>query len=116
MDAAPKPIESYEQLLQLLRDRMVALDTSFEAVESTAGLTERYLAKILGPHPIKRLGPVSWSIFAALGLRLVVLEDTEQLARVRDRLRRPFHVRRSGPHDAWVARQLAANGECGAGK
>jgi hypothetical protein len=99
-------IESYEQLLQLLRNRMAALDTSFERVEAVSGISDRYLSRVLGPHPSKGLGPVTFSIFGALGLRVVLVEDPELLDRVRDRLRR--HCRKTnGMHSAWVQRQQA---------
>jgi hypothetical protein len=103
MNAAPIAVDSYEQLLQTLRDRMAALDTSFEQVESVSGIGDRYLNRVLGPHPTKGIGPVTFSIFAALGLRLVLVEDPQLLGRVRDRLRRRFL--RNGPHDSWVRRQ-----------
>jgi hypothetical protein len=37
----------------------------------------------LQPKPIKYLGPVSWNIFEALGLRVVVLEDPAALAKAK---------------------------------
>ena len=109
MDATPKPVESYAELLQLLRDRMCELDTSFEQVEVVSGVTDRYLSRVLGPNPTKGIGPVSFSIFAALGLRVVLVEDREQLDRVRDRLRRDHRHTHNGTHAAWVARQQAAS-------
>ena len=107
MDTAPiATVETYEQLLQLLRARMVALDSSYETVEVVSGIGERYLNRVLGPHPTKGIGPVTFSIFGALGLRVVLVEDPELVARVRARLRCRFE--RNGPHANWVKRQQAA--------
>jgi len=55
-------------------------------------------SKILGPRPVKKFGPVSWSIFEALGLRVVVEVDPEAVERMRDR---------------WVPRQVALRTDVG---
>ena len=71
MDTAPiATVETYEQLLQLLRARMVALDSSYEMVEVVSGIGERYLNRVLGPNPTKGIGPVTFSIFGAWAFAL----------------------------------------------
>jgi hypothetical protein len=52
-----------------------------------AGLPLRYTMKLLAPIPIKALGPTSMGpLLGALGLKLVVMEDTEVLEKIRRRL------------------------------
>jgi hypothetical protein len=66
---------------------MVELNITFETLDCVGGLSPRYAQKLLGSTPTKRLGEVSLGcVLGALGLRLIVVEDPEQLARVKDRL------------------------------
>jgi hypothetical protein len=78
---------SYQELITALRARVVELGTTGESVDDVAGLPQRYTAKLLAPIPIKTLGKISLGpLLGALGLALVVVEDREALARIRDRL------------------------------
>lgn len=80
-------VSDYGELLDVLRGRVRELDVSFATVDATAGLPERYVQKLMGVSPSKCFGPISLGcVLGALGLRLIVVEDPEQLAKVRDRL------------------------------
>jgi hypothetical protein len=80
-------IKSYEDLLAVVRSRMIALDITFETLDVTSGVQIGYSAKLLAGRTRRRFGNVSLpSVLGALGLQLVVLEDPAALARVHDRL------------------------------
>jgi hypothetical protein len=98
MDASPaKPIEieSYDQLIAALRNRIVELGIVFDTVESVAGLSSRYAAKLLAENPTKHFGPVTlFPVLSALGLRLRLEPDDQAIATLSKRsdwclLRRP---------------------------
>jgi hypothetical protein len=81
-------VHSYAELIAALRARVVELNTTGEAVDELSGLPARYTAKLLAlPVPVKSLGPVSLApLLGALGLKLIVAEDTEALEKIRHRL------------------------------
>lgn len=79
------PISDYGELCAAVRARMAEVDIAFETLDFLAGTQVGYAAKILGPTPSRRFGPVSWSILEALGLRVVVEVDPEAVERMRDR-------------------------------
>lgn len=77
----------YNELIQVARDRMRELDITLETLDHISGLAPHYSQRLIGLNPEKRFGAVSLTaIMGALGLRLVVEEDQEALARVRSRL------------------------------
>jgi len=79
--------QDYNDLVKLARARMRQLNISLETLDYISGLTPRYSQKILGLKPEKRFGAVSLTaMMGALGLRLVVEEDQEALARIQSRL------------------------------
>jgi hypothetical protein len=85
-------IRSHKELVDVMRARVVALDTTHEAVGELAGLPARYANKIFAG--MKRLGPASLELLcAALALKLHVVEDAEMLVRIAPRL-----VRRKYAH------------------
>jgi hypothetical protein len=80
-------INTLEGLRLALRDRREALNVSFEAVDTIAGLTPGHASKLLSPTPIKKLGDTSLPLLlGALGLKLILIEDTAAFERVRTRL------------------------------
>jgi hypothetical protein len=80
-------IASYQDLITGLRQRVAELGTSFEAVGELTLSAPRYVGKILAPSPRKFLSARSFQDFlSALGVKLLLVEDEEQLARIRDRL------------------------------
>jgi hypothetical protein len=93
----PKVVSSIPELLAVVRDRQNALDLSNEVVEGIGGLSDRYLAKVLGPNPSKNFGEMSLgAVLGALALgivRIEIAEDAEQRARIshrwKPRKRRP---------------------------
>jgi hypothetical protein len=80
-------VSNYTALLDCIRARKAELDISFEVLDAVSGLQSGYSAKLLAPHPARRLGEVSLAcLLGALGLRLIVEPDPVALALVRDRL------------------------------
>ena len=80
-------IRNYQELHLALRERAEQLGVSRLTIDDVSGLPSGYSAKLLAPVPIKRLGPLSFGLMLqALGLKLVVVEDREALARVKSRL------------------------------
>jgi hypothetical protein len=78
-------IRSYDDLVAVIRGRIVELQVSYETVDNVAGLADHHTSKLI--CGIKRYGLVSLgATLGALGMVLVAVEDTEQLARVRSRL------------------------------
>ena len=66
---------------------MIELDVTLATVDHVAGLPTNYASKLLGPNPRKGLGGMSFgAILGAIGIKLVAIEDTDALARVRHRL------------------------------
>jgi hypothetical protein len=87
-------VQQYGELVEALRRRCAELDIPFSVVDDIAGLPDRYLSKILSPNPIKGIGRISWCVFEALGLRLVLIEDPAALAKAQR-------------HPAWRERKYA---------
>jgi hypothetical protein len=88
-------VRDYASLLQALQARIVALDVSAASVEGVAGLTDGYLSKILR-RPLRSMRPITMGILLqSLGVKLVMVDDVEQLERVRARLGRRD---KRGPH------------------
>jgi hypothetical protein len=99
-------IRSYDELVKVIRARVFALDTTIDAVNELGGLPDRYLSKILGPGRPKHFGPLSLTVtLQALGLVLIVAEDSEQLDRVRSRLTPRCYPVRPEPTQAAVEPQ-----------
>lgn len=77
----------YHELIAVLRKWMDGLGSTMEVVDEVAGLPTRYTSKIFAPIAIKTLGKVSLgATLGALGLKLLVAIDDEQLARIKHRL------------------------------
>jgi len=73
-------------------------------IDEVSGLQSGYTGKLLAISPSRNLGRLSLGcLLSTLGLRLVVVEDPEALARVRPRLERRKH---NGKH-----RQLGPAGQ-----
>jgi hypothetical protein len=79
-------LNSYDQLHRAIRDRADELKVTRQTIDAVAGTQEGYAGKILGPGKTKRLGHVSWEILPALGIAVILVEDTKMLDQVRDRL------------------------------
>jgi hypothetical protein len=80
-------IQSYDQLIQIVRARVDELGTTIDAVGERAGLADRYLPKVLGPARRKGFGPMSlMTVLQAVGLSLVVVQNPDDLERIKARL------------------------------
>jgi len=80
-----KVIKSYEDLIDLVKDRIAEFNVALTTIDSLAGLPDRYCEKLVNCR--RRFGPVSFStVLPALGIRLVAVEDTEQLEAIKSRL------------------------------
>ena len=79
---------AYAGLVRTLRARKEALDVSFATLEDIGGLQAGYLSKLMSPTaPSKVFGPVSLELtLAALGVKILIVEDAAAMARIRSRL------------------------------
>jgi hypothetical protein len=81
-----KVITSMTGLLEAIRARQDELDLSCETIDEIAGLPARYTSKLLAPVPLRGISHMSLTaILGALGIGLVVVEDSVQRAKVADR-------------------------------
>jgi hypothetical protein len=76
-------IRNYSELLAALRRRCDELDVSHETVDAVAGIPAGYFSKLVSTKPMKHIGPISWVVLEALGLRVIVEDDPEALKRSR---------------------------------
>jgi hypothetical protein len=78
-------VTEYGQLVAALRARAEELNVSNLLLDEIGGTQTGYCSKIL--IGIKTLGRISLGcILGALAIKLIVVEDTEQLDRIRSRL------------------------------
>jgi hypothetical protein len=81
-----KVITSMSALLDAIRARRDELNLSHETIDSLAGFPAGYTGKLLAPVPVRGISHMSLTaILGALGIGLVVVEDTAQRAKVEDR-------------------------------
>jgi hypothetical protein len=97
----PAIVTSMPELIDAIRARRDELNISHETIDDIAGLPSGYTSKLLAPSPIKNLGWMSLgAILGALGIGLVVIEDSVQRAKVESRWckrkRIPKPTRQSG--------------------
>jgi hypothetical protein len=86
-------VRSADDLRALFRQRIASLGITFETADTIAGLPAGYTAKLLGPEPMRRFGPVALeALMGATGIMLIAVEDPDALARVKKRF---VHRRRS---------------------
>jgi hypothetical protein len=91
-------VRSWNDLHAALRARAESLNVSRLVLDELSGLQSGYASKLLAPVPMRHFGRVSLgAMLGALGLKLVVQEDKEALARIAGRLvRRERNVPRRG--------------------
>jgi hypothetical protein len=100
-------VSDYGALVSALRARSAELNVRREVLDSVAGLQQGYSAKLLSPVPSKSLGRVSLGpVLQALGLAIVLVEDAEALARVKNRFGTPERrtMRGGGKHNVITIR------------
>lgn len=72
-----------DSLVAILRRRRAELQLSDVLVDELAGLAAGHAGKLLGPAPVRRLGAMSLSaLLGVLAVKLVVVVDAEQAARI----------------------------------
>jgi hypothetical protein len=80
-------IKNYNDLHTALRERVKQLGTTYECIDDLSGLPQRYANKVLSPSQMKGLGRLSLGcMLGATGVKLIMVEDKEALARIRTRL------------------------------
>lgn len=80
-------VRTYNDLHLILRARSDELGITRLTLDEAAGLTPGHASKILAPQPIKRLGDATFPLMlGALGLKLIVVEDEQALARIAPKL------------------------------
>jgi hypothetical protein len=94
--------------LALCRKRIASLDTTHEAANAFAGLSDGYLAKLLGPNPSRRVGSRAFDrLLRVTGTKLVVVQDDDAMARLKGQLiprRRALSAKRASPTECVVRR------------
>jgi hypothetical protein len=69
--------------------RALELQASGDVVDEVAGMPRGYFNKIIGPRPPRRLGMRSLGdVFGVLGIKCLVIEDPEAMARIAGRLKK----------------------------
>jgi hypothetical protein len=69
-------VNTYDELLAALRQRVIDLGTSLAVVEDVAGLPANHATKVL--NGTRRFGPMSLSaVIGALGLKLAIVPTTK---------------------------------------
>ena len=96
-------VRTADDLRELFRQRIASLGVTYETADLISGLPSGYSAKLLGPQPIRRFGPIAFeSLLGACGIKLVAVEDGEAMARDKARLvarRRSLNTKRASPVD-----------------
>lgn len=91
------PIRDMAGLVDAARAAQAERDVSDMQLEAIAGMATGSVSKYLAPTPKKNLGPMStFLILGALGKALVIVDDPEQIPKVKGRWvkRKPFGPRR----------------------
>jgi hypothetical protein len=77
-------IGSESELIQAIRERIIALDVTCDSVNEIARLTPRYLPKLLGSPATRRMTiTTALAVLGALGLRITLTADETALRRLR---------------------------------
>jgi hypothetical protein len=78
----------YGGMLAAVRARVKELQVAGAAFDQYAGLPDKYLSKLIGERPVRRIGMMSMGpLFAALGVSCVMLEDPAATARIKNRIK-----------------------------
>ena len=78
---------SYDEMLAAVRSRVAELQVNGERFDEYAGLPKGYLSKLIGVHPVRRIGMTSMGpLLSAMGVKLAMLEDPAATQRLKDRL------------------------------
>src|SRR5258708_40140164 len=75
-------LRTYADVLRVIRARRDELNVPHEIIDDIAGLPGGYTSKLLTPKkPMKVIGPVSWNLFEAIGVKIIAVEDPHALKR-----------------------------------
>jgi hypothetical protein len=103
-------ISDYQQLLDAMRlraqERQIAI--SSEDANDVVCLPDHYLAKLLAPRPVKRVGMISLGpVLQVLGVKLIMVEDESALRWINARLgKRKSAFMRSGAVHVTLSRRF----------
>ena len=82
-------IREYDEFTAALRKWVYDLDTTYDCVSDLAGVQDRYLNKLIARSPIRNFGRTSLGpVLGALGLKILLVIDTEALAKMRPRYKK----------------------------
>jgi hypothetical protein len=88
MPAAARTISDYTEFVEAVRDRADELMMTREELDYQAGHQPGYSGKLLGRKHVKRFGFFSLGpTLGALGLKILLVEDTAQTAKIRARMK-----------------------------
>lgn len=80
------PIRDMAGLVRAFREAREERQITNETIDAIAGLPTRYTTKVLSPRPNRNLGQASFDgILGALGKALVLVDDPEQIPKVKNR-------------------------------
>ena len=89
-DERPKIVgefSDYDGMLDGLRRRASELALNGERFDEYAGLPKGYLSKLIGVHPVRRIGMMSMGpLLSAMGVKLAMLEDPAATQRLKNRV------------------------------
>jgi hypothetical protein len=108
----------YQQLLDLFRMRAIELNVSRDVLDEVSGLGVRYMTKLLGPAPVRKVGMNSLGpLLGALGARLALEVDPDAVARFCGRggygEREQKHVHSAVVHVEFSLRHMSRIGKNG---
>lgn len=82
IDAALREATDYDTLQAVMRRVADERGISRESLDELAGTPKGYAGKVLSENPIRRLGPATMgALLQALGLKLLVVDDPEAIAK-----------------------------------
>lgn len=80
-------VSDHNALLEAIRQRVAELDVSYDVIESIAGIQSGCPSKVIANPPPKRIGPFTYFlILQALGCELQMVENPQEMERLRSRL------------------------------
>lgn len=93
-------LKTYDDVIALINRRLADLQVTMAELDERAGLQTNYASKVLRRSQIKKIGPVSFTMFEAVGIRLFALQNDEATARTLARRtpRQHCHVQRKDAH------------------
>jgi hypothetical protein len=81
--------KDYSELIAALNRRRAELCLTLSELDELSGLADRHCSKLLSATPTKFIGTVSLPcLLAALGLKIIIVDDPAALERIKGRLAR----------------------------